>query len=83
MSLEEQIWALELFLVSTVVPPLQARDSVQANVTQGDISLACDFTFVYKLGKTRLDLRRSTADCRSQDVIRKNLWLHDQVGDGG
>merc|ERR1711953_1626493 len=40
-----------------------ATDQIEANVTRGTTTLSCDFKFVYKLGKTRLDLRRSSGFC--------------------
>merc|ERR1712130_946350 len=40
-----------------------ATDEIEASVTRGTTTLSCSFKFVYKLGKTRLDLRRSNGFC--------------------
>jgi len=40
-----------------------ASDEFSYNVTSGKVTVTCAFKFVYKLGGSRIDLRRSTAEC--------------------
>merc|ERR1711892_1556951 len=40
-----------------------ASDEFSYNITSGKVTVTCAFKFVYKLGGSKIDLRRSTADC--------------------
>merc|ERR1712130_321750 len=55
-----------------------ATDEIEASVTRGTTTLSCSFKFVYKLGKTRLDLRRSNGFCTGG--TSKSLLFIDEVG---
>ena len=54
-----------------------ATNIIQANVTHKSGILNCDFKFVYKIGRTRLDLRRSSASCIGG--TKKALLFTDEV----
>ena len=41
----------------------QASDQFSYNITSGKVTVNCAFKFVYKLGGSRIDLRRSSAEC--------------------
>merc|ERR1711892_1377098 len=40
-----------------------ASDEFSYNITSGKVTVTCAFKFVYKLGGSKIDLRRSTAEC--------------------
>ena len=46
------------------------------DIKSGKVTVTCDFKFVYKLGSARLDLRRSTADCKD---IPRTIKLTDYL----
>lgn len=51
-----------------------ASDEFSYNITSGKVTVTCHFKFVYKLGGSRIDLRRSMAEC---DDLPRTIKVKD------